>query len=161
MLLKMMIHILVGWDPEANVCCVLTNYRIVFRPKLDRRLTALEKKLKVEPADRHTSEWNLQPLVLVSFEGVRVRHRAASLKLDRAGRNINDSAKSKVSITQAGDITKFLSPKKPGVTKVDATPVSIKAEVSSRILDEKPNIDLFLGKGTERGERKVHLGWTR
>ncbi|KAG2088829.1 uncharacterized protein F5147DRAFT_780837 [Suillus discolor] len=105
---------------------------IVFRPKLDRRLTALEKKLKVEPADRHTSEWNLQPLVLVSLEGVRVRHRAASLKLDRSGRNINDSAKSKVSITQAGDITKFLSPKKPGVTKVDATPVSIKAEVSER-----------------------------
>ncbi|KAG2100148.1 uncharacterized protein F5147DRAFT_747172 [Suillus discolor] len=128
----------------ANVRCILTNYRIVFRPKLDRRLTALEKKLKVEPADRHTNEWNLQPLVLVSFEGVRVRHRAASLKLDRSGRNINDSAKSKVSITQAGDITKFLSPKKPGVTKVDATPVSIKAEIRER--KEEKGKSIWVGR---------------
>jgi Fanconi-associated nuclease 1 len=133
-----MIRILVGWNLDAS-CCVLTDRWIVFRPKLDRRLTALEKKLKVDPADRHTSEWNLQPPVLVSFEGVRVRHRAASLKLDRSGRKIKDPA----TITPAGDITKFLSPKKPGITKLDATPVSIKAEVSFRILNKKPNIDLF------------------
>lgn len=117
-------------DADALSAC-LDAHRTVFRPKLDRRLTALEKKLKFEPEDRHTSEWNLQRPVSVSFQGVRVRHRAASLKLDRTGRSIID--------TEAGDITKFLSPKKPGVTKVDATPVSIKleAEVSSFILAEQ------------------------
>ncbi|KAG1858038.1 hypothetical protein DFJ58DRAFT_726755 [Suillus subalutaceus] len=117
---------------------------IVFRPKLDRRLTALEKKLKLDPADRHTSEWSLQPPVLVSFEGVRVRHRAASLKLDRSGRKINDTAKQKVSITPAGDITKFLSPKKPGITKVDATPVSIKAETRER--KEEKGKSIWVGR---------------
>ncbi|KAG1899850.1 uncharacterized protein F5891DRAFT_1189320 [Suillus fuscotomentosus] len=137
----------VRYDDALSACLDALkddDTHIVFRPKLDRRLTALEKKLKVEPADRHTSEWNLQPLVLVSFEGVRVRHRAASLKLDRAGRNINDSAKSKVSITQAGDITKFLSPKKPGVTKVDATPVSIKAEARER--KEEKGKSIWVGR---------------
>lgn len=123
-----MIRTLVSRDLEAG-CCILTDHWTVFRPKLDRRLTALEKKLKFEPEDRHTSEWNLQRPVSVSFQGVRVRHRAASLKLDRTGRSIIDA--------EAGDITKFLSPKKPGVTKVDATPVSIKAEASSFILAEK------------------------
>ncbi|KAG1782315.1 hypothetical protein EV702DRAFT_1176606 [Suillus placidus] len=131
-------------DTHIASCRVLTNHWTVFRPKLDRRLTALEKKLKVEPADRHTSEWNLQPPVVVSFEGVRVRHRAASLKLDRSGRNINDTAKPKVSITQAGDITKFLSPKKPGVIKVDATPVSIKAETRER--KEEKGKSIWVGR---------------
>lgn len=131
---------------EAS-CLVLNDHWIVFRPKLDRRLTALEKKLKVMPADRHTSEWNLQPPVFVAFEGVRVRHRAASLKLDRSGRNINDTPKPKVSTTQAGDITKFLSPKKPGVMKVDTTPVSIKAETSlTRERKEEKGKSIWVGR---------------
>ncbi|KAG1792211.1 uncharacterized protein HD556DRAFT_1432715 [Suillus plorans] len=137
----------VRYDDALSACLDALkddDTHIVFRPKLDRRLTALEKKLKVEPADRHTSEWNLQPLVLVSIEGVRVRHRAGSLKLDRSGRNINDNAKPKVSITQAGDITKFLSPKKPGVTKVDATPVSIKAEARER--KEEKGKSIWVGR---------------
>ncbi|KAG2064112.1 hypothetical protein BDR04DRAFT_1130893 [Suillus decipiens] len=131
-------------DTHIASCRILTNHWIVFRPKLDRRLTALEKKLKVVPADRHTSEWNLQPPVFVAFEGVRVRHRAASLKLDRSGRSINDTLKPKVSIAQAGDITKFLSPKKPGFTKVDETPVSIKAETRER--KEEKGKSIWVGR---------------
>ncbi|KAG1827560.1 uncharacterized protein BJ212DRAFT_1443532 [Suillus subaureus] len=123
-------------DTHIASCRILTDHSIVFRPKLDRRLTALEKKLKVDPADRHTSEWNLQPPVLVSLE--------ASLKLDRSGRKINDTAKQKVSITPAGDITKFLSPQKPGFTKVNATPVSIKVE--TREWKEEKGKSIWVGR---------------
>ncbi|KAG1743414.1 hypothetical protein EDB19DRAFT_1907050 [Suillus lakei] len=91
-------------DEDALSACLDAlqddDTHIVFRPKLDRRLTALEKKVKVDPADRHTSEWNLQPPCY-------------------------------------GDITKFLSPKKPGATKVDATPVSIKVEKTRERKEEK------------------------
>ncbi|KAG2138284.1 hypothetical protein DEU56DRAFT_871302 [Suillus clintonianus] len=131
----------IGWSRSRNSCCVLADDWIVFRPKLDRRLTALEKKLKVDPADRHTSEWNLQPPEWVSFEGVRVRHRAASLKLDRNGRNI-----AKASIAQAGDITKFLSPTKPGATKVDETPISVKVEKTVERREEKGK-SIWVGRG--------------
>ncbi|KAG2363435.1 hypothetical protein BDR07DRAFT_1483688 [Suillus spraguei] len=154
-------------DDDALSACLDAleddNTHIVFRPKLDRRLTALEKKLKVMPADRHTSEWNLQPPVFVAFEGVRVRHRAASLKLDRSGRNINDTPKPKVSTTQAGDITKFLSPKKPGVMKVDTTPVSIKAETSlTRERKEEKGKSIWVGRDNlEVMSRHSHYNGTR
>ncbi|KAG2037349.1 hypothetical protein BDR03DRAFT_920111 [Suillus americanus] len=152
----------VARDDDALSACLDAleddDTHIVFRPKLDRRLTALEKKLKVDPADRHTSEWNLQPPVLVSLEGVRVRHRAASLKLDRSGRKINDTAKQKVSITPAGDITKFLSPKKPGVTKVDAMPVSIKAETRER--KEEKGKSIWVGRdNVEVNVETLALQW--
>lgn len=101
---------------------------IVYRPKLERRLTSLEKKLNLDAADRHTSEAKLLRPVSVSFEGVRVCHRAASLKLDRTGRN---------TVTPAtGRITRFLSPIKPDRTKVEEISVSGKGEtVSSWLLD--------------------------
>jgi Fanconi-associated nuclease 1 len=100
---------------------------IVYRPKLERRLTGLEKKLNLDPVDRHTSEGKLLRPVSVSFEGVRVCHRAASLKLDHTGRNTFTPRKD-ASIAHAGGLARFLSPIKPDATKVDRTPVPVKVE---------------------------------
>jgi len=106
---------------------------IVYRPKLERRLTALERKLNLDPADRHTSEGKLLRPVSVSFEGVRVCHRAASLKLDHIGRNTLTPGK-----CNAGTITEYLSPSKPGPTKEGVTPASVKIEkVNPWFLDGK------------------------
>jgi Fanconi-associated nuclease 1 len=106
---------------------------IVYRPKLERRLTTLEKKLNLDPADRHTSEGRLLHPVSVSFEGVRVCHRAASLKLDRTGRNTCTPRKPGTSNAHAV-ITRFWSPVKPDAAKVDETPASVKFEKVSKLL---------------------------
>ncbi|KAG0701782.1 hypothetical protein DFH29DRAFT_982609 [Suillus ampliporus] len=136
-------------DDDTHIAVVLTDDIIVFRSKLDRRLTALEKKLKLPPEERHTSEGKLLSTSSVSFEGVRVYHRTASLRLDRTGRNTND-IKPNPSIAQAGDITKFLSPKKPGTIKVDATPVSVKVEKLRERKEEK-------GKSIWVGRDNLHV----
>ncbi|KAH7921382.1 hypothetical protein BV22DRAFT_1198248 [Leucogyrophana mollusca] len=68
-----------------------TDTHIVYRPKLERRLTRLEKRLGLSPGDRHTSEGKLRDAEKVTFEGVRIRHRAASLALDRTGRNTKNA----------------------------------------------------------------------
>ncbi|KAF9227566.1 hypothetical protein BS17DRAFT_773961 [Gyrodon lividus] len=64
---------------------------IVYRPKLLRRLKRLENKLKLSLEDRHTCEGKLADAEEVVFEAIRVRHRAASLKLDRTGRNMSST----------------------------------------------------------------------
>ncbi|RDX56460.1 hypothetical protein OH76DRAFT_1550917 [Lentinus brumalis] len=64
---------------------------IVFRPMLERRLTRLEKKLNIPPEKRHVCEGSLKTAEEVYVEGVRIRHRADSLLLDRAGRVVNES----------------------------------------------------------------------
>ncbi|KAL4077221.1 VRR-NUC domain-containing protein [Scleroderma yunnanense] len=60
---------------------------IVYRPKLQRRLVRLEKLLKLPPEDCHTSHGKLASAKEVTFVATRIKHRAASLKLDRTGRN--------------------------------------------------------------------------
>lgn len=60
---------------------------IVYRSKLQRRLVRLEKRLKLSLDDCHTSDAKLASAKEVSFVAIRRRHRAASLKLDRIGRN--------------------------------------------------------------------------
>ncbi|KAF9817812.1 hypothetical protein IEO21_03154 [Rhodonia placenta] len=59
---------------------------IVFRPKLERRLTTLEKRLSVPENDRHICQGKLDKPDEVSISGVRVRHSATSLVLDRTCR---------------------------------------------------------------------------
>ena len=59
----------------------------VYRSKLQRRLIRLEKRLKLSSDDCHTSDAKLASAKEVSFVAIRRRHRAASLKLDRIGRN--------------------------------------------------------------------------
>lgn len=77
-------------------------------------------------------------------------HRAASLKLDRTGRNTSTPATER--------ITRFLSPIKPDSTKVDEIPVSGKGEkVSSWLLDGNAFFDPVLDQRTERGEGEVDL----
>ncbi|KZT69818.1 hypothetical protein DAEQUDRAFT_241498 [Daedalea quercina L-15889] len=67
---------------------------IVFRPKLERRLTTLEKRLKVPDEERHTCEGKLEKAAVVQVVGVRVYHRETSLKLDPFGRNVNKASES-------------------------------------------------------------------
>ncbi|TBU49163.1 VRR-NUC domain-containing protein [Dichomitus squalens] len=59
---------------------------VVYRPMLERRLTRLEKKLKVPLEECHECEARLQAAIDVHVEGVRIRHRASSLRLDSVGR---------------------------------------------------------------------------
>ncbi|TFK54629.1 hypothetical protein OE88DRAFT_1653035 [Heliocybe sulcata] len=62
---------------------------LVYRPKLTRRLTTLEKRLKIPADERHSCEGELRNSEEVHTTGVRVRHRAASLALDQTGRLLN------------------------------------------------------------------------
>ncbi|KAH9928150.1 VRR-NUC domain-containing protein [Fomitopsis serialis] len=66
---------------------------IVFRPKLERRLTTLEKRLKVPEEERHVCEGRLEKATLVQITGTRVYHRETSLKLDLFGRNVARSSR--------------------------------------------------------------------
>lgn len=66
----------------------------------------LEKKLKIPVNERHTCDGILVDAVEVVFEAVRLRHRAASLKLDWTGRCTNANT------SQQGnqDIKRYYSP---------------------------------------------------
>ncbi|KIJ16849.1 hypothetical protein PAXINDRAFT_98635 [Paxillus involutus ATCC 200175] len=90
-------HIPKGGTPARALVAVVEaledpDTHIVYRPKLLRRLTKLENKLKLPPEDRHTCEGKLADAEEVVFEAVRIRHRAASLKLDRTGRSLSNAA---------------------------------------------------------------------
>jgi fanconi-associated nuclease 1 len=56
---------------------------------LQRRLTRLEKKLKVPPEERHTSAGQLQEAKETTVEGIRIYKRDSSLHPDNNGRAIN------------------------------------------------------------------------
>ncbi|EIW84813.1 hypothetical protein CONPUDRAFT_79583 [Coniophora puteana RWD-64-598 SS2] len=104
---------------------------IVYRPKLDKRTTTLEKKLKVPREDRHTCEGGLREPVKVTFMGIRLRHRAASLHLDRMGRQIKDA-----------------SPKKNGsLMKLFASPIKGNSAEKVAVKDDEPKVETFTGKG--------------
>lgn len=66
---------------------------VVYRPKLERRLTTLEKRLKIPDEERHTCQAKLERAIVVEIVGTRVYPRDQSLKLDPFGRNVNKSAK--------------------------------------------------------------------
>ncbi|KAI0723944.1 hypothetical protein C8T65DRAFT_714858 [Cerioporus squamosus] len=69
---------------------------IVFRPMLERRLTRLEKKLNIPLEERHVCEGSLKAATEVYVEGVRIRHRAESLLLDRGRVNRKEPVPKKV-----------------------------------------------------------------
>lgn len=58
----------------------------VYRPRLERRLTRLEKRLNVPMSERHECIGQLRKAREVYIEGVRVKNRASSVILDRSGR---------------------------------------------------------------------------
>ncbi|EMD38241.1 hypothetical protein CERSUDRAFT_93772 [Gelatoporia subvermispora B] len=62
---------------------------LIFRPKLHRRLTRLEKKLKIPEEERHVCQGDQRKPDKVVLYGTRVYRRAGSLILDRTGRNFN------------------------------------------------------------------------
>ncbi|KAF8514069.1 VRR-NUC domain-containing protein [Gautieria morchelliformis] len=59
---------------------------LIYRPRLERRLTRLEKMLNVPMNERHKCDGQLKQARDVYVEGVRVKHRASTLVLDRSGR---------------------------------------------------------------------------
>lgn len=106
----------------------------VCRPKLLRRLGRLENKLKIPARERHTCDGILVDADEVVFEADRLRHRAASLKLDRTGRCINASA------SQQGnqDIKRYYSPVTTSVKSEHSSSVAppSRRESSVRLLDQ-------------------------
>ena len=84
----------IGEQLMVQIDCVQPNTLTqpeVFRPMLERRLTRLEKSLNVPLEERHVCEGSLKKAELVYVAGVRIRHRASSLMLDKAGRVVNES----------------------------------------------------------------------
>lgn len=86
-------------DPDTHIgkICNVDGFRecskcSVCRPKLQRRLRRLENKLKIPVKERHICDGIIVDADEIVFEAVRLRHRAASLKLDRTGRCINAHA---------------------------------------------------------------------
>ncbi|CCM01558.1 uncharacterized protein FIBRA_03617 [Fibroporia radiculosa] len=61
----------------------------VYRPKLERRLTILEKRLKIPEENRHVCEGKLSKAEKIAITGVRVYHRAESMRLNQLGRVVN------------------------------------------------------------------------
>ncbi|KAF8447634.1 VRR-NUC domain-containing protein [Boletus edulis BED1] len=119
-----------------------TDTHIVFRPKLQRRLRRLENKLKIPVKERHTCDGVLVNADEVVFEAVRLRHRAASLKLDRTGRCINPSEQGNQ------DIKRYYSPAATLVkpeTDSSATPASGRKSPS----DASKGKSLWLGRDGE------------
>ncbi|KAN0077005.1 VRR-NUC domain containing protein [Tylopilus felleus] len=115
---------------------------IVSRPKLQRRLKRLENKLKIPPNERHICDGILVDADEVEFEAVRLKHRAASLKLDRTGRCVDAS--------QQGNIKRYYSPVN---TSVKSEPDTSAASSSSR----NPSSDIPKGKSLWLGQNGEEL----
>ncbi|KZT27328.1 hypothetical protein NEOLEDRAFT_1110695 [Neolentinus lepideus HHB14362 ss-1] len=96
---------------------------LIYRPKLTRRLTTLEKRLKIPLDERHSCEGVLRKSEDVYITGVRVRHKAASLALDQTGRLLN-----KVTKKEVGRLTQQILPFSQ--MKNENEPVAGKGEAS-------------------------------
>ncbi|KIJ69190.1 hypothetical protein HYDPIDRAFT_144969 [Hydnomerulius pinastri MD-312] len=117
---------------------------IVYRPKLQRRLIRLESKLKLPVSDRHTCEGKLAEAVEVVFEALRMRHRAASLKLDRTGRNMSTT----VSPHRNHDIKQFCtSVTKPVKPESSSSAAPISKPKSS--IDDQKGKSIWVGRNGE------------
>jgi fanconi-associated nuclease 1 len=69
--------------PSSHVCeCEVTWLALAYRSKLERRLTCLEKKLKIPGEDRYTGASVLVRPGKVLVEGIRVKPKAASVAPD-------------------------------------------------------------------------------
>lgn len=72
---------------------IVHDYLEVYRPKLERRLTQLEKKLKIPEEERHTCEANLKKPERIFIEGVRVYDFTKGSKLNLSLKPSNNSVK--------------------------------------------------------------------
>ncbi|KAI0372954.1 hypothetical protein BV20DRAFT_1034206 [Pilatotrama ljubarskyi] len=110
-------------DPEADeaalegVIAALTDpdTHVVFRPMLERRLTILEKRLKIPDDERHECAGGLKRAENVCVEGVRVDRR---MLLDEAGRVVNQRgtrvrAKSRRRMAGGAECREQVKPEKP------------------------------------------------
>lgn len=126
----------------------------VYRPMLARRLTRLEKKLNIPLMDRHTSSARLHKSEETTVEGVRIRDRGSSLRLDNTAKPILDP-------------TTDLQP----ATEMKWTPQSLKKssvklqsgdQVISPMVICVTSIELILAAEQRTLEREINLegkGW--
>ncbi|EPQ57894.1 hypothetical protein GLOTRDRAFT_36429 [Gloeophyllum trabeum ATCC 11539] len=92
---------------------------LIYRPKLTRRLTTLEKRLKVPVDERHVCEGELRKCQEVRITGVRVRHKAASLTLDQTGRLLNRPSAATQSLLSQRTLPFSQSENKPTIGKIE------------------------------------------
>jgi fanconi-associated nuclease 1 len=85
---------------------------------LQRRLTRLEKKLKVPPEERHTNAGQLRKAEETTIEGTRIYKRASSLYLDNTGRAVN-----KTPLQSASGSWLRWTPKSLKPTKISSAPL--------------------------------------
>ncbi|KAF8559868.1 hypothetical protein OG21DRAFT_1431070 [Imleria badia] len=114
---------------------------IVYRPKLQRRLRKLENKLKIPVKERHKCDGILVDANEVEFETVRLKHRAASLKLDRTGRCVNASQQGNQ------DIKRYYSPATTVKAESSSSVASTSRDKSSS--DGPKGKSLWLGRNGE------------
>lgn len=106
---------------------------LVYRPSLERRLTRLEKKLKLPEHERHVCEATLQTANEVRIFGVRLHHTSETLKLDKSLKPIINPQLKPVS---DGPKMFDLSMLKPPDSAINAKPeVSTTARFSFVIID--------------------------
>ena len=68
---------------QANIDTL--PFHSVYRPRLERRLTRLEKRLNVPINERHECDGQIKKARELFIEGVRVKNRASSVILDKSG----------------------------------------------------------------------------
>ncbi|KAF7986651.1 hypothetical protein HWV62_26482 [Athelia sp. TMB] len=104
------------------LCPALPNAKrlsAVFRPKLQRRLIKLEKKLKIPAEERHTCAASLDKAAKRFLTGTRIRH-TSNLHLDSTGR----AAKPESSHSNSTDASKMQwTPGSLNASKVKAEPI--------------------------------------
>lgn len=130
----------------------------VFRPKLERRLTTLEKRLKIPEEERHVCEGKLEKAAVVEIVGTRVYHRDQSLKLDPFGRNVNKSAKlsaKAASGATAAQKSLLADWVQPAAVPLEKHPPEVRILLAS----VKPCSRLFIG--STKVDWQVYLGRSR
>ncbi|PCH37697.1 hypothetical protein WOLCODRAFT_113993 [Wolfiporia cocos MD-104 SS10] len=122
---------------------------IIFRPKLERRLKTLEKKLNVPVEERHVCQGVLAEAVDTHIEGTRVWHRADAMVLDRTGRVVKPpSADIKPSIgVKTEAVSGLLQMSLPWAEQDEKM-----VEKTSRLASEKPReLPKWKGKSIWKG----------
>jgi hypothetical protein len=124
---------------------------------LQRRLTRLEKKLKVPPEERHTSTGELQEAEVITVEGVRVCKKATNLHLDNTGRAVN-----KTPLQSAGESSLRWTPMSLKTPKISTVAPKGKDEVNYFILfyqifssfDHRVTVERKIGVEGKRRRRR-------
>lgn len=110
--------------------------RLVYRAKLLRRLTKLERKLKVPPEERHICTASLDKAEDIFIEGTRIWQSAASLCLDSTGRVVKPTMPLPTS-AEAPNLR--WTPESLGAQKVDTVPKAAKEVRNVFLLFQRDN----------------------